>query len=891
MEDEKKTIVSEPEDVLMQNRFPSSTVDAPDGHFYHIQPREHDMDPDPDQLVQQALASLAEHQEQQQQNHSHMHEDDHDRDLRELQALQEPELQPQDQQHAEQVEQHQGHHASVDELRLAAQLSQDLAPIMAEAAQGHAQAQGQQQLPSAQGTGHMQETHGQVDPDLHQQLQAELQNHDQELQNILPPAPQQGSIPAEHQYHSNAPSPAHHGLPSMPMDYQYPVDNTPPRKRSKVSRACDECRRKKIKCDAQSDAIEQPCTNCRRSSAQCLFSRVPQKRGPSKGYIKELADRINTIEGKLVGSVDILEGAMRRTPTETFPSPQPTDESRKRQYSSISGDGFPTPTSASARAPPWSAEHRAIRPFIPPERPAVPFNVNSLASRPATPPSLKNSDPLPPRIEPNVLDGIADGLRQDPQLLERVPEIDDDVFNCYLAALHPTFPVLARTKVRVQSLVSQCPPTLQRAFHDAFLDFTRPALRHAALINGDLTSSTERFLHEWELEHRQPAHATDLVYFQTTVMMALCYDRLHPRGSRRTVLITKAAGIGYSHRIYRAQPDPIPGPEFDPDSDHNVALRAWWTLVMFDRWNSIATGVPMYINNDTAILLPGLGPIVGDGVWQLLRLSEIIGSFVPLAQGTKPEDDSRMIRLAAKPVLNCLREYIFSLPSDLDEARFQHVHLAYWHTCLLVHMFSPSTWVRQIFQDCEKIIELLASTPPHVFNPLHHHFVTLISLVLVEFTKAPVYRDDAIEMIKDMLNRGIVSSPRNATVREKISDTLPAQNGEAVASDANVKNLQQLADLATATGSTAAPVQNGEAPPTILPPVPAGGNAVPDEAVPPAPVSATAVHAANRTDYSLQNVENTNQVYASVTEYLGVGYLTFSDKGGEVASSSNEVMS
>jgi hypothetical protein len=64
--------------------------------------------------------------------------------------------------------------------------------------------------------------------------------------------------------------------------YQLP-DTTPPRKRSKVSRACDECRRKKIKCDAQSEASEQPCSNCRRSNVQCLFSRVPQKRGPSKG--------------------------------------------------------------------------------------------------------------------------------------------------------------------------------------------------------------------------------------------------------------------------------------------------------------------------------------------------------------------------------------------------------------------------------------------------------------------------------------------------------------------------------------------------------------------------------------------------------------------------------
>lgn len=67
---------------------------------------------------------------------------------------------------------------------------------------------------------------------------------------------------------------------------QYTVTEggVPPRKRSKVSRACDECRRKKIKCDAQSDNGDNPCSSCARSAIRCLFSRVPQKRGPSKGY-------------------------------------------------------------------------------------------------------------------------------------------------------------------------------------------------------------------------------------------------------------------------------------------------------------------------------------------------------------------------------------------------------------------------------------------------------------------------------------------------------------------------------------------------------------------------------------------------------------------------------
>lgn len=70
-----------------------------------------------------------------------------------------------------------------------------------------------------------------------------------------------------------------------------------PRKRSKVSRACDSCRRKKIKCDAEYSPsllkVTKMCNNCLKTGDVCTFSRVPLKRGPSKGYIRDLVDRMD----------------------------------------------------------------------------------------------------------------------------------------------------------------------------------------------------------------------------------------------------------------------------------------------------------------------------------------------------------------------------------------------------------------------------------------------------------------------------------------------------------------------------------------------------------------------------------------------------------------------
>lgn len=218
-----------------------------------------------------------------------------------------------------------GASVSAEELQLAAQLTQGLAPMMA--AHNQAQEQQLQQVQEAEMQPRedsyedhtrdvsyqdhhtpQQDLHDQVqesepqyddqirDPEyqdqarrdtasLHQQLQTQLADHERELQNILHQQAQ-AQTPVESPYAPPSITPTHqHHMPLSHLGQQYQMQDggIPPRKRSKISRACDECRRKKIKCDAPSEASAEPCSNCRRSSSPCLFSRIPQKRGPSKG--------------------------------------------------------------------------------------------------------------------------------------------------------------------------------------------------------------------------------------------------------------------------------------------------------------------------------------------------------------------------------------------------------------------------------------------------------------------------------------------------------------------------------------------------------------------------------------------------------------------------------
>ncbi|ODQ65469.1 hypothetical protein NADFUDRAFT_52059 [Nadsonia fulvescens var. elongata DSM 6958] len=105
----------------------------------------------------------------------------------------------------------------------------------------------------------------------------------------------------------------------------YPSSSTPPRKRSKVSRACDQCRRKKIRCDATFDdsGINSECSSCLKSGDKCAFSRVPHKRGPIKGHRRDSAGRGSDYKLPLNALGHELGPYKSRSRSKSSPSPQP----------------------------------------------------------------------------------------------------------------------------------------------------------------------------------------------------------------------------------------------------------------------------------------------------------------------------------------------------------------------------------------------------------------------------------------------------------------------------------------------------------------------------------------------------------------------------------------
>jgi hypothetical protein len=192
----------------------------------------------------------------------------------------------------------------------------------------------------------------------------------------------------------------------------------------------------------------------------------------------------------------------------------------------------------------------------------------------------------------------------------------------YLQHIHPTFPILARTKARVQSILSQSPIVLQQAFHEAFNLMLKTWIPSTDNVARDFNSVIS-LLKTWDRDSQIVSDVTDLIHLQALVMVVIEAGARDGATTQRrpTVpsLLWQAIGLGMSMELYKAEPDAVPGPEFDMDSDDNVAIRVWWTLVMLDRWHAIGTASRVLIPNDMVVMLPGLKFILGEVGYNLIR--------------------------------------------------------------------------------------------------------------------------------------------------------------------------------------------------------------------------------------------------------------------------------
>ncbi|SPQ22487.1 62b7d84b-f356-4b31-960f-ebf1ec94f709 [Thermothielavioides terrestris] len=131
-------------------------------------------------------------------------------------------------------------------------------------------------------------------PDMSDDESADVSQDELALRSESARSPARASVKPESEDASGVQDRSAHA-PSMPLQ-----------KRRRVTRACDECRRKKIKCDGH-----QPCTHCSVYSYECTYDKPSnRRRNPAPQYIEALEARLQRAEAllrKFMPDVDLTD--------------------------------------------------------------------------------------------------------------------------------------------------------------------------------------------------------------------------------------------------------------------------------------------------------------------------------------------------------------------------------------------------------------------------------------------------------------------------------------------------------------------------------------------------------------------------------------------------------
>ncbi|KAK2761742.1 Glucose-responsive transcription factor [Arachnomyces sp. PD_36] len=636
-------------------------------------------------------------------------------------------------------------------------------------------------------------------------------------------------------------------------------DQSARRKRSKVSRACDECRRKKIRCDATSETGVETCTNCRRSDLTCQFSRVPMKRGPSKGYIKELAERLNTLESQ-VNQNEIQYQPMNEGSPQAYQEFSPPIDGnmigRKRTFSMSEG--------MSNAFMPQSGSQRASQPAVgawPGHSTEDAYNSPSFANGSAkvAQPFWSQDAEAQGQVGGSAESNVAAGGSNAPV------EIDEKALDMYYQRIQPLLPALPHSRDRLRAHLQQCTREIQEVFLHALYAVTGTDLSRVQGAFQDVKSVEKAHEIVYAALRQNPASrpvSSNLVWSQLLILMVLDADsrgpeNLHGRsGIPKSVLIDMAFNV--THHIAKSlnqlkTSNPEDG---DLDSDANIARRNWTVVGVLSRWHAVSVaGLDVFGTNDVATSEDrkafGLVALqVARYSTVMAEVSELLLDAEDFARSQK--GISRSIRRNMYGQLNRISDVErLQLEGDsgVNNVFLENLSpLIHWFITLLLkrHLFTHTP--SEVLQSAEVLVEILhkqsfSATP--FSSPFHLHAQALSAVTLLEITDIPDLSNNAwesLDKLSQIIERrdqyasssgefeNIFATPGwNATIHQWIENKRanfrsnpPKQQGQnGTASNAvgnsglpivgptEQRSLEHLADLAVGAGGAA----NASSPP------------------------------------------------------------------------------
>ena len=177
---------------------------------------------------------------------------------------------------------------------------------------------------------------------------------------------------------------------------------------------------------------------------------------------------------------------------------------------------------------------------------------------------------------------------------------------------------------------------------------------------------------------------------------------------------------------------------------------------------------------------------MSDYIVDLLRLLNM--------PGTASDDDKMFYEPHKYFMRRLLASFADLVPVDWVPSTNPLPYLVMWHLRILSCLCFPDPNSEALLELCKDSAALLIGNADFV-SPLSHHFACLTTMVVLELSKVDATREEALNLLKEITDGRLPSSPYDRAIGDKILERLrPTTTGSI-----NSQHLQQLADLATAT--------------------------------------------------------------------------------------------
>ncbi|KAI9659654.1 MAG: Glucose-responsive transcription factor [Alyxoria varia] len=520
----------------------------------------------------------------------------------------------------------------------------------------------------------------------------------------------------------------HHAQHQQPLQQSLQQSESS-RRRNKNSRACDECRRKKIRCDSANEASNEVCTNCIKTGAICQFSRQPMKRGPNKGYIKGLADRVRSLENRSMPQGQMYLQQLQEEVEYPLPDQEDTlgEESfhsaplgsRKRKLHPT-GDG--------------SLQHHSAKQAI-----------QAFMQAPNYTPYYSPSE-----MAQATADATYDPFCESSDLSQASrADVDKAIYNFYVQDENEL--QLPLTIEWNQAVIDEHSPVyIQNVFlmtMDAFIH-SLPASTVGPAENASVPPK-EKWIPDASL-------ATIVISTQTLILMMLQTDNRGP-GSFDTshgpskahylhMAVTKAVSFKLNSLHLDGNID-----EGDPDALDKVGRRVWWVLFILDRWHASSTTSPLLLPEKRISPSRDDLKLFGENTQYLIRFSYTMGNIATsLQQDTFLVSSSSAIAPIIAANLHGQIELIRELAESTSLNTPSLLQLVYWHVRLMIVLLTSSTKTREMIFVATRIATILNNSDT-LITPLNHHFAGLSVMTLKQLSRLEETRDEAERGIKAII--------------------------------------------------------------------------------------------------------------------------------------------